>query len=112
MEKTFEQLVAPVKELNELTLKSIEQIAAVQVKTIQENTRISAESLKSASGIKDYDSLKDYMQNQISVTQNLYSNAVEDAQEIARLSQTYASDVKELVERSVHGSARAAKSGS
>ena len=109
MEKTLEKLVKPVKELNELTLKSIEQIAAIQVKTIQENARISAESLKSATEIKDFDSLKDYMENQISVTQNMYSNAVEDAQEIARLSQTYANDVKELVEKGlVKKSVRAA----
>ena len=99
MEKTLEKLVTPVKELNELTLKSIEQIAAIQVKTIQENARISVESLKSATEIKDFDSLRDYMEKQIAVTQNMYSNAVEDAQEIAKLSQTYANDVKELVEK-------------
>ena len=101
MEQTFEKFVTPVKELNELTLKSIEQIAAIQVKSIQENAKISVDSLKSATEIRDYNSLQDYMQKQISVTQNLYENAVEDAQEIAKLSQSYASNVKDLVEKSV-----------
>jgi len=101
MEQTFEKLVAPVKELNELTLNSIEQIAAIQVKTIQENAKISADSLKSATEIKDFDSLKGYLENQVSVAQNLYENAVEDAQEIAKLSGSYATSVKEIVEKSV-----------
>ncbi len=101
MEKTFEKLVAPVKELNDLTLKSIEQIAAVQIKTIQENAKISIDSLKSATEVKDLDSLHNYLQSQITVAQNLSENAVEDAQEIAKLSESYATDVKELVEKSV-----------
>ncbi len=101
MEQTFEKLVAPVKELSDLALKSIEQIAAIQVKAIQENARISVDSLKSATEIKDVDSLKDYLQSQISVAQNLYGNAVEDAQEITKLSESYATNVKELVEKSV-----------
>ncbi len=101
MEKTFENLVAPVKELNDLTLKNIEQIAAFQVKAIQENARISIDSLQSATEIKDLDSLQDYLQDQIAVAQNLSNNAVEDAQEITKLGISYATSVKELVEKSV-----------
>jgi phasin family protein len=101
MEQTFKKLVAPVKEMNELTLKSIEQIAAIQVKTIRENAKISADSLKSAAEIKNFDSLKGNLENQVSVAQNLYENAVEDAQEVAKLSGSYATSVKEIVERSV-----------
>ena len=101
MEKTFEKLVAPVKELNDLALKSIEQIAAVQVKAIQENTRISVDALKSATEIKDLDSLQNYLKEQIAVAQNQSSDAVEDAKDIANLGVTYAISVKELVEKSV-----------
>ena len=101
MEQTFEKLVAPVKELNDLTLKSIDQIAAFQVKAIQENTRISVDSLKSATEIKDLDSLQNYLKEQIAVAQNLSSDAIEDAKDIANLGVTYATSVKELVEKSV-----------
>ena len=101
MEQTFENLVAPVKALNELTCKSIEQIAAIQLKTIQENARISVDSLKSTTGIKDLDSLKSYLENQATVAQNLYDKTVKDAQEIAKVSETYATDVRALVEKSV-----------
>ncbi len=101
MEKTFEKLVAPVKELNELTLKSIDQIAAFQVQAIQENTKISVDSLKFATEIKDLDSLHNYLERQIAVAQNLSNNVVADGQEIANLSESYATSVKELVEKSV-----------
>jgi len=101
MENIFEKFIAPVKELNDLTLKSIEQIAAIQVKAIQENTRLSVDALKSATEIKDLDSLKDYLTGQISVAQNLSDNAVEDAQEIAKLNESYTTSVNELVEKSV-----------
>ncbi len=101
MENTFEQFLAPVKALNELTLKSIEQIAAIQVKAIQDNANISINSLKSTTEIKDFDSLKDYLQTQVSAAQSVSENAVEDAQEIAKLTESYASGVKELVEKSV-----------
>lgn len=104
MKNTFEQLLAPVKELNELTLKSIEQIAAVQVKAIQENANISINSLKSSTEIKDLDSLKDYLQAQISAAQTVSDSAVEDAQEIAKLTEAYATDVKKLVEKSIPSS--------
>lgn len=101
MEKTFEKLVAPVKELNNLALKSIDQIVAVQVQAIQENTRISVDSLKFATEIKDLDSLHNYLERQIAVAQNEFSNAVADGQEIAKLSESYVTSVKELVEKSV-----------
>ena len=101
MENTFENLMAPVKALNDLTLTSIQQIAAIQVKAIQENTRISVDALKSATDIKDLDSLQNYLTSQISVAQNLSDNTVEDAKEITNLSESYATSVKELVEKSV-----------
>lgn len=101
MEQTFEKIVAPVKALNELTCKSIEQIAAIQLKSIQENARISVDSLKATAEIKDLDSLKGYLETQAAVAQNLYDKAVKDAQDITKVSESYASNVRELVEKSV-----------
>ena len=95
----FEKLVAPVKELNELTLKSIEKIAAIQTKSVQENAKISISSLQSANQIKDFDTLQEYLKEQLTVAQNLSDKAVEGAQEIAKLSETYAEEVKGVVEK-------------
>jgi phasin family protein len=101
MDITLEKMLAPVKELNDLTLKSIEEISSIQVKAIQDSAKVSIDALKSSTEIKDIDSLKDYLQDQITVAQNISENTVKDAQEIAKLSESYASSVKELVEKSV-----------
>ena len=101
MENTFEKLVAPIKELNDLALKSIEEITAIQIKTLQENAKISVESLKSVNEIKDLDSLQGYLSNQVEVAQSVSTHAVEDAQEIAKLGESYATSVKKIVEKSV-----------
>ncbi len=101
MENTLENLVAPVKELNELTLKTIEEIAEIQVNAIQENAKTSVDSLKSATEIKDLDSLQSYLKGQLEVAQNLSSNATEDAQKIAKIGEIYANGVKELFEKSL-----------
>ena len=101
MDKSFEKLVEPVKELNDLTLKSIEAIAAVQVKSIQENARASMEALKASTDIKDFETLQSYLEEQGKVAQNVSKAALEDAQEIAKLSETYANDVKDLISKSI-----------
>ncbi|MCG8379167.1 MAG: phasin family protein [Proteobacteria bacterium] len=101
MENTLESLVAPVKELNELTLKTIEKIAEIQVNAIQENAKTSVDSLKSATEIKDLDSLQNYLKGQLEIAQNLSNNATEDAQRIAKIGEIYANGVKELFEKSL-----------
>ena len=100
MEKTLEKYLVPVKELNDLTLKSIEKISAAQVKLIQENARLSIESLKAATAISDLDSLQAYLKEQAEVAQGLYHKTVRDAETITKLSESYARSVKELFEKS------------
>ena len=101
MENTFEKLVEPVKELNDLTVKSIEAISAVQIKSIQENAKISIDALKATADISDYTSLQTYLEEQAKVAQDVSQTAIEDAQKISKLSESYANDVKELVSKSV-----------
>ena len=101
MINSFEDLLSPVKELNELTLKNIEEIAAIQVKAIEENAKISMEALKSSTEIKDIDSLNDYLQAQASTAQNIANNAIEDSKEIAKLTESYTNSVRALVEKSI-----------
>ncbi len=101
MNISYEQFLAPVKELNELTLKSIEKIAAVQVKAIQENAETSIESLKASAAITDLDSLNEYLQTQLGVAQSVSDKTVKDAQKIAKLAESYANSVQSIVEKSV-----------
>lgn len=101
MENTFEKLVAAMKELNELTYKSIEQITAVQLKAFQDNAKIGMYTLNTATEIKDLDSFKNYLESQISVTQYVSDNAAVDAKEITELSQLFSTSAKGVVEESI-----------
>ena len=101
MTSTFEEFLAPVKELNELTLKNIEEIASIQVNAIQGNAKISMDSIKSSTEIKDFDSLNNYLQAQATSAQDIAKSAIEDSKEIAKLAETYANSVKDIVEKSI-----------
>ena len=103
MDLSIEKIVGPVQELNELTMKNIEKITAIQVKAMQENAQASMEALQASSQIKDLDSLNQYMQSQMGLAQKMYSNAVKDAEKITKMSEAYANSVKDLVEKSISG---------
>ncbi len=100
MEYSFEQFLNPIKEINELTLKNLEKISAIQVKAIQDNAEISVNAMKAVADVRDLESLNDYLQEQISVAQTVSDNAVKDVQKISKLAETYANKVKEVVEKS------------
>ena len=100
MEYSLEQFVAPIKEINELTLKNLEKISAIQVKAVQDNAEVSINAMKAAAEVRDLDSLNDYLQDQIATAQTVSDNAVKDIQKIVKLTETYAGKVKAAVEKS------------
>lgn len=101
MDVSIDKIIGPVKEINELTFKSIEKISAMQVKAMQENAQASMEALKAATTITDLDSLNQYMTAQMSAAQAMYSKSVKDAEKITKMAESYANDVKSLVEKSM-----------
>lgn len=101
MINTYEKLVAPIKELNELTFKSIEKITALQLKAFQDNAKIGLYALDTVNEIKDFDSFKTYLESQIAVTQYVSDNVAVDAQEIAELGKSYATNAKKVVEKTI-----------
>lgn len=100
MQYSIEQLVTPMKEINELTLKSIEKISAIQVKAIQETTDVSMNAIKTATDVKDLDSFNSYLQTQIATAQDIADAAMKDAQKIIKLTEDYATKVQSTVENS------------
>lgn len=101
MINTYEKILAPIKELNELTFKSIEQITSLQLKAFQDNAKIGMYALNTVQDIKDLESFKTYLESQIAVTQYVSDNAAVDAQEIADLSKSFALNAKEVVEKTI-----------
>ncbi len=101
MEETIEKLVTPMKELNELTLRSMEQITAIQLKAFQDNAKIGMYALNTATEVKDIDSLNNYLESQIAVGQWVSDNVAVDVQEISQLGKSFAEEAKVVVEKSI-----------
>lgn len=101
MQYSLEQFTAQIKEINELTLKNLEKIAAIQIKAVQDNAEVSVNTMKAVAEVRDLESLNDCLQDQIATAQTISDNTVKDIQEIMKLTEAYAGKVKAVVEKSV-----------
>lgn len=101
MNSYVEKLAAPVKELNALAVKNIEQLTELHLKTIQDNATIGVESIKSASAITDLEGLQSFLTDQAEVAKEIAECVIANARTFAELSQGYAAEAKEIAETSL-----------
>ena len=101
MNTYFENYLAPVKAINELTIKNLEKVVNHQVKSFKENAKIGVDSLKAASEITDVESWKAYVTSQLDVARNASESLVSDARAYAEMGQEYTSEVRAIVENAV-----------
>ena len=97
MNTEFEKFIAPIKEINELTVKNFEAIAEMQIKVAEENVSLSLEQAKNAANVKDADSWKDYMNSQAAYSQQLNDRMIESAKGVVELSNAYNTEVQRIV---------------
>ncbi len=97
MNTDFEKFIAPIKEINELTVKNFEAIAEMQIKVAEENVSLSLEQAKSAANVKDAESWKDYINSQAAYSQQLNERIIENARDVVELSNTYNTEVQKIV---------------
>lgn len=79
----------------------MEKITAVQLKAFQDNAKIGMYALNTAAEIKDFDSLKSYLESQIAVTQYVSDNTAVDVKEINELGKSFAVNAKKVVEKTI-----------
>jgi len=97
MKSYIEKLTAPVQELNAIAVKNIEELTALQLKTIQEN----AESIKSATAITDLEGFQSFLTEQVEVARQITESILANARTVAELSQGSAAEAKDIVESSL-----------
>ena len=100
MNDQFEKYFAPVRELNTLAIANIEKLMDLQLKYIEDTTKASVETLKSAATITDAEGFKDYITAQVSTTKQLAERAAEDSRTVAELSNNYATEVQKVMKES------------
>ena len=94
---TFEQLINPVMKLNNMAVESLEQIVNIQLKAFEGNVKIGIYSLNTATEVRDIDSLKAYMGDQVAITKYLSGNILADAKEVSELGNSYSLNAQIVV---------------
>ncbi len=97
MNAQFDKIAEPIKEINNLTVKNFETVVAMQLKNVEENTKIGIEQAKNAVAINDADSWKDYLQTQAEITQQYNDRLVESARNVVELGNAYTNEIQRIV---------------
>lgn len=96
MTTQFEQFAAPIKELNELSVKNFETVAELNLKTAEENVKIGLEQVKNAAAINDAESWKNYLATQAEVNQGINDRLVANAKTVVELGNAYATEMQRI----------------
>jgi phasin family protein len=100
MNTQFDKYLAPLKELNELTEKNFADAAALQIKLVEENTKISMQQLQNARTISGVDSLQGYLGTQAEVAKQANKRFVENVRTITAMGSTYNNMFQQIVKNS------------
>ena len=96
-EKYFE----PVREINTLALENVEKLLDIQLKSINDTTRLGVEQLKSAVAIKDAEGLKKYITDQTEIAKTLGERFVKDTQAALEIGASYTDKVQQVVTETI-----------
>lgn len=96
MNAQLDKYIAPVRELNELAIDNFEKVVALQIKRLEENTRIGVEQLKGATAVKDAEGFKEYLGGCAELARALTEKAVEDARTAFEWGNSYQTEAQRI----------------
>ena len=102
-----EKYLEPVREINTLALENVEKLLDIQLKSINDTTRLGVEQLKSAADIKDVDGLKKYFTDQAELVKSLGERFVKDTQAALELGASYTDKVQQIMTETIKPDAAA-----
>ena len=97
MNAEFQKFLAPIQELNTIAVQNVEKIIDIQLKALEENTKVGIEQLKNASQINDLEGLNTYFTAQAEVGKKVAERAAEDTRAIVELGNAYTNEVQRVV---------------
>ena len=98
MNEQFEKMMTPFKELNALAIENAEKFVDIQIKAIEQHSKLGTEQLKQAASIKDVDGLRDYMNKQADVIKQFADRTVADTQAVVELGNNYSAEVQRVMQ--------------
>ena len=96
-----EELLAPVKALNELAIANAEKLVALQSKNFEKYSKIALSSLQEASAVADLEQSQAYFKKQGEVSKQVAEDFAADMKEVAELGQAYVAEVQKVVSENV-----------
>ena len=101
MNAQTEKYLEPVREINALALENVEKLLDIQLESINDTARLGVEQLKSATDIKDADSLKQYFTDQADLVKSLGERFVKDTQAALELGTGYSEKVRQIMTETI-----------
>ncbi len=98
MNTQFEKIMAPIQKLNALSIKSLEDITALQLSYAEKSIGAGIESLKGAVSVKDIESLKAYFAAQTAAAKGVVENTVSATDSFSKIGKAYAADAKRILD--------------
>ena len=96
MNAQMDKYIAPAKELNDLAIENFEKVIALQMKRLEENTKIGVDQLKGAAAVKDVEGFKEYLGGCADLARSLTEKAVEDARTAFEWSNAYHTEAQRI----------------
>ena len=98
----LEKLATPAQQFARLALNNGDKLYALQLEIGQSYIDFGVEQLKALIEVKDPDSFRAYVLNQVDVAKNVGEKLIADAQAVAELGSRFNADTQKLVNESLN----------
>ena len=103
---TFEDLVAPVVEINKIALNYAEKVIELNLAVMRKQADVALAGWRGALTIKDPAEVKDYLAAQGEAARDAVEGLVADSKAVSQMSQEVAEDVRKVVTESIEKASR------
>ncbi|MDR9468769.1 phasin family protein [Marinospirillum sp.] len=90
----------PMRKINSLLVENMEKMTDFQLEALKAYSHMGLSQMKSATEVKDADSVRDYSASQAEMMSTLSKKVLEDAKTMADMSMEFKTEVEKILEES------------
>lgn len=102
------RFVAPVRELNEVAVDKTEKLVKLQMTALESYSRLAFDHWRAALGVRDADSLKDFLGKHRAYLETVTEKAAKDTGAVVELGNEYVAEVQKIFKDNAPKAARKA----
>lgn len=99
----LENLIGPARKFNALVVDNAEKMVSLQLESARSYTDLGIKQLRDALEVSDAKSFQDYVSNQAEVAKTVAEKAQKDAQKLADIGQSFATEWQKLAQENIAG---------